>query len=110
MEPNQGGEADGGRGGREVERGETSVNPAFPGDAKRPRQTSGGGSTPTPRTTRREASHLLAKGGPGGRAVSTSLSATGCERSAIHSREASGGPGGCAASTPQLHHAACGGG
>src|SRR5207247_6930801 len=27
----------------------------------------------------------------------------GCERSGIHSREASGGSGGCAASTPQLN-------
>ena len=31
-----------------------------------------------------------------------------CERSGIHSRGASGGSGGCAASTPQLHHDACG--
>ncbi|PYQ16416.1 MAG: glutamate synthase large subunit [Acidobacteria bacterium] len=53
-------DASGGRGGHEVERSETSVSPAF--------------------TTRREASHLLAKGGPGG----------------------------CAASTPQLNHDACG--
>src|SRR5438552_11844634 len=34
--------------------------------------------------------------------------AQGCERSGIHSRAASGGSGGCAASTPQLHHDACG--
>src|SRR5439155_10316112 len=38
-------DASGGRGGREVERSETSVNPAC--------------------ATRREASHILAKGGPG---------------------------------------------
>jgi len=44
----------------------------------------------------------------GGCAASTPLSATGCERSGIHSREARGGSGGCAASTPQLHHDACG--
>jgi hypothetical protein len=43
----------GGRGGREVERSETSANPAYPGDAKRPRKMSGGGFIPTPRTTRR---------------------------------------------------------
>jgi tRNA(Ile)-lysidine synthase len=43
----------GGRGGREVERSETSANPAYPGDAKRPRRKSGGGFIPTPRTTRR---------------------------------------------------------
>src|SRR2546425_12218087 len=47
-------------------------------------------------------------GGSGGCAPSTSLSAPGSERSAIHSREARGGSGGCAASTPQLHHDACG--
>src|SRR2546426_1536435 len=56
----QGGKARRGRGGREVERSETSVDPAY--------------------TTRRAASHLLAKGGPGG----------------------------CAPSTPQFHHDACG--
>jgi len=49
-----------------------------------------------------------ARGGCGGCAASTSLSAIGSERSAIHSREARGGSGGCAASTPQLHHDACG--
>src|SRR6266508_6819095 len=48
-----------------------------------------------------------ASGGPGGCAPSTATS-HGCERSAIHSREASGGPGGCAPSTPQLQHDACG--
>jgi tRNA(Ile)-lysidine synthase len=39
----------GGRGGREVERSETSANPAYPGDAKRTRQMSGGGFIPAPR-------------------------------------------------------------
>ena len=43
----------GGRGGREVERSEASANPAYHGDAQRPRKTSGGGFIPTPRTTRR---------------------------------------------------------
>jgi hypothetical protein len=47
------GERAGGRGGREVERSETSANPAYPGDAQRPRKMSDGGSIPTPRTTRR---------------------------------------------------------
>src|SRR5437867_3394946 len=56
-------DASGGRGGHEVERSETSVSPAF--------------------TTRREASHLLAKGGPGGCAASTPQLDEG--RSGIHS-------------------------
>src|SRR5437879_8387917 len=56
----------GGRGGREVERSETSANPAYPGDAQRPRKMSGGGFIPTPRTTRQRRTS-----DPGGCAPST---------------------------------------